>query len=150
VVPWHRLGVIRALAPSEVDEVGAVLGLARLYQGDGVYLVAWRGPEPVGHLHLALTDPPEIQDLEVRAESRGVGVASRLVAAAEAECIMRERRTLTVTVSVDNDVARALYAKLGYLDAGIEPRRIRGTVMLRTGPIEVDDTLLTLQRHLAG
>ena len=67
---------IRALVPDDVGRVSAVLGLARLHQGDGVYLVAWLGDEPVGHVHLALTDPPELQDVSVRPEYRRCGVAS--------------------------------------------------------------------------
>ena len=57
---------IRPLVLSEIDVVASVLGLARLYQGDGFYLVAWGGDEPLGHVHLALTDPPELQDVYVR------------------------------------------------------------------------------------
>jgi hypothetical protein len=57
---------IRPLADGETDVVGTVLGLARLHSGDGLYLVAWDGSEPVGHAHLALADPPEMQDVEVR------------------------------------------------------------------------------------
>ena len=38
--------VIRALSTDEVEVVGTVLGLARLHQGDGEYLVAWDGPTP--------------------------------------------------------------------------------------------------------
>ncbi len=41
------------------------------------------------------------------------------------------------------DAAQALYRARGYADAGIPPRRVVGTIELRTGPIEVDDTLLT-------
>ncbi|HYX87684.1 MAG TPA: GNAT family N-acetyltransferase, partial [Gaiellales bacterium] len=67
---------IRRLAPNEIDRVGAVLGLARLGGGAGVYLVAWEGDVPLGHAHLALTDPPELQDVEVRPEHRRRGVAS--------------------------------------------------------------------------
>jgi hypothetical protein len=48
---------IRPLVPEEVERVGAVLGLARLEQGDGFYLVAWEDEEPIGHAYLALTDP---------------------------------------------------------------------------------------------
>ena len=74
---------IRVLEPDEVDRVVAVLGLSRLHQGDGFYLVAWRSEEPLGHAHLALTDPPELQDVSVRPEHRRRGVASALTAAAE-------------------------------------------------------------------
>jgi GNAT superfamily N-acetyltransferase len=140
--------MIRALAPDDVGAVAAVLGLARLFQGDGFYLVDWEDAEPTGHLHLALGEPPELQDVEVRESCRGRGVATRLIAAAEAECSMRRRTRLRVTVGVDNAVARALYERLGFRDTGDPPRRVTGTVQLRAGPIEVDDTLLTLEKRL--
>ena len=140
--------MIRVLEPDDVDVVGGVLGLARLHQGDGEYLVAWDGDEPTGHVHVARTDPPELQDLEVRSSHRRRGVATALIAAAESDCAAHGATRVRVTVSVDNDVARALYASLGYLDAGLPPRRVVGTIQVRTGPIEVDDTLLTLEKPL--
>ncbi len=130
--------------------MAAVLGLARLGQGDGFYLVAWDGDQPAGHAHLALTDPPELQDVEVLAQYRRRGVGSALTAAAEAEARKRGFDRLRVTVSVDNAAAQALYRTLGYRDAGVPPRRVLGTVMIRTGPLEVDDTLLTWDKRLAG
>jgi ribosomal protein S18 acetylase RimI-like enzyme len=141
---------IRPLAPAQVDRVAAVLGLARLDQGDGFYLVAWDGDQPAGHAHLALTDPPELQDVEVSARYRRRGVGSALTAAAEAEAQKRGFDRLRITVSVDNAAAQALYRTLGYGDAGLPPRRVRGTVMIRTGPLEVDDTLLTWDKRLGG
>jgi ribosomal protein S18 acetylase RimI-like enzyme len=139
---------IRELAATEVDRVGAVLGLARLGQGDGFYLVAWEGDEPLGHTHLALTDPPEIQDVSVRPEYRRRGVASALAAAAEDEAGARGFTRLRLSVSIGNEAARNLYRGLGYLDAGVPPRRVQGTIQIRTGPIEVDDTLLTWEKAL--
>jgi ribosomal protein S18 acetylase RimI-like enzyme len=141
---------VSPLAPEQADRVAAVLGLARLDQGDGFYLVAWDGEEPAGHAHLALTDPPELQDVEVVARYRRRGVGSALTAAAEAEALRRGFDRLRVTVSVDNAAAQALYRTLGYGDAGLPPRRVSGTVMIRTGPLEVDDTLLTWDKRLAG
>ena len=141
-------GVIRALRPGDVDKVVAVLGLARLFQGDGFYLVDWRDDAPTGHLHLALTDPPEIQDVEVRASFRRQGIATSLIAAAERECAMRRADVVRVTVSASNPTASTLYASLGYRDTGIPPRRVVGTVKIRTGPIEVDDVLVTLDKQL--
>ena len=73
----HRF-VVRRLVDDEVERVGAVLGLARLYQGNGFYLVAWENEEPLGHAYLALTDPPELQDVQVRPEQRRRGVASAM------------------------------------------------------------------------
>jgi ribosomal protein S18 acetylase RimI-like enzyme len=139
---------IRPLADGEADVVGAVLGLARLYSGNGIYLVAWDGSEPVGHAHLALTDPPEMQDVEVRKTYRRRGIASALTAAVEAEARARGHDTLRVTVSADSPDAQALYRKLGFVDTGVPPRRVQGTVQIRTGPLEVDDTLLTWETPL--
>jgi ribosomal protein S18 acetylase RimI-like enzyme len=141
---------IRQLADGEADVVGAVLGLARLHSGPGLYLVAWDGSEPVGHAHLALTDPPEMQDVEVRETHRRRGIASAMTAAVEAEARGRGYATLRVTVSVDSPYAQALYRKLGFADTGIPPRRVQGTVQIRTGPLEVDDTLLTWEKRLSG
>lgn len=141
---------VRPLAPEQADRVAAVLGLARLAQGDGFYLVAWDGEQPAGHAHLALNDPPELQDVEVVESYRRRGVGSALTAAAEAEALRRGFDRLRVTVSVDNAAAQALYRRLGYGDAGLPPRRVLGTVMIRTGPLEVDDTLLTWDKRLSG
>ncbi len=127
-----------------------VLGLARLDQGDGFYLIAWDGERPAGHAHLALTDPPELQDVEVVEQYRRRGVGSALTAAAEAEALDHGFDWLRVTVSVDNAAAQALYRALGYGDTGLPPRRVQGTVMIRTGPLEVDDTLLTWAKRLSG
>ena len=121
---------IRELAPNEVERVSAVLGLARLGQGDGYYLVAWEDDEPVGHAHLALTDPPELQDVSVRPEYRRRGIATALAVAAERAVVARGADRLRLSVSVDNDTALALYRGLGYRDVGIPPRRVHGTVKI--------------------
>ena len=125
-----------------------VLGLARLHQGDGFYLVAWEDEEPLGHVYLALTDPPELHDVSVRSEHRRRGVASTLIAAAEREVLAQGRDRLRIAVSVGNEPAQALYRACGYVDAGLPPKRIKGRVEIRTGPIEVDDTLLTWEKQL--
>lgn len=141
---------IRELTPDEVDRVGAVLGLARLGQGDGYYLVAWEDDEPLGHAYLAWRDPPELQDVSVRPEHRRHGVATALSGAAERAVVARGLARLRLSVSVDNDAAQALYRHLGFHDVGIPPRRVLGTVRIRTGSIEVDDTLLTWEKSLEG
>ena len=140
--------MVRWLDPCDVVTVGAVLGLARLYQGTGDYLVDWDDGTPTGHAYVSWTDPPELQDLEVRDAFRRRGVGSALIAAAEAAARRRGCSRLRVTVSDQNDHARALYESLGYVDAGLAPRRVTGTVQIRTGPIEVDDVLHTLERRL--
>jgi ribosomal protein S18 acetylase RimI-like enzyme len=139
---------VRPLSPAEIEVVASVLGLARLHQGDGFYLVAWEGNEPIAHAHLALTDPPELQDVEVRPEYRRRGVASALTAGAEDEARGRGFDRLRLRVSVENVPAQALYGQRGFVDAGVAPERVKGTIQIRTGPIEVDDTLLIWEKRL--
>ena len=141
--------VIRRLAPDDVEAVSAVLGLARLDQGDGFYLVAWAGEEPLGHAHVALTDPPELQDVSVRPEFRRRGIASALTTAAESEAMAQGSDRLRLAVSVENEAAQALYRRCGYVDSGVPPMRVQGTIEIRTGRIEVDDTMLTWEKSLA-
>jgi ribosomal protein S18 acetylase RimI-like enzyme len=132
----------------EEGRVTAALSLARLHQGDGYYLVAWEGDDPVGHAHLALTQPPELQDVLVKEPYRRKGVATALTQAAEEEARGLGFDRLRLTVSVDNTSAQALYRQCGYLDTDLPPRRVQGTVQIRTGPLEVDDTILTWEKRL--
>jgi ribosomal protein S18 acetylase RimI-like enzyme len=148
-VPQTGSWEIRRLAEDEVERVGAVLGLARLNgEGDGFYMVAWEGQEPVGHAHVALTDPPELQDVEVRPEYRRRGVATALTEAAEEKIRWRGFDRLRVTFDVDNLAAQAVYERCGYADTGVPPRHVRGRIVIRTGPIDVDATLLTWEKRL--
>jgi hypothetical protein len=41
-----------------------------------------------------------------------------------------------------------MYHGCGYVDAGIAPKRVKGRIEIRTGPIEVDDTILTWEKVL--
>jgi ribosomal protein S18 acetylase RimI-like enzyme len=53
-----------------------------------------------------------------------------------------------ISYGTENTVAKGLYEKLGYRDAGITPQRVQGTIMVRSGPLEVDDTLVYLVKDL--
>ena len=117
---------IRKLEDSDVEFVTPALGLARLYQGDGHYLVAWRGKEPLGHVYLALSDPPELQDVSVRPAYRRQGIATALTQAAEEEARDLGFGRMRLTVSAGNELAQTLYRRCGYHDIGIPPRRVRG------------------------
>jgi GNAT superfamily N-acetyltransferase len=143
---------VRPLGDGDTDPVlAAGLGLERLPRDDGsFYLVAWEGNVPLGHAHLALADPPELQDVQVLPAHRRRGVATALTRAAEDHARARGCALLTLTVSVDNREAQALYRKLGYCDSGAPPRRVRGIVQIRSGPLDVDDTLLTWQKKLVA
>ena len=90
---------VRPLRAEDTERVLASgLGLARLPRDDGsFYLVAWDGDEPLGHAHLALTDPPELQDVSVLPPHRRRGVATALTRAAEREAAARGHPMLTLT-----------------------------------------------------
>src|SRR5215467_1294703 len=122
--------LVRRLADDEVKRVGAVLGLARLYQGNGFYLVVCKNTEPLGHAYLALTDPPELQDVQVRPEHRRRGVASALTSAAEQNALSLGFDRLRLEVSEENTAAQALYRTCGFDDIGAPARRVHGTIML--------------------
>jgi GNAT superfamily N-acetyltransferase len=141
---------VRPLRPEETARVlAAGLGLARLPRGDGsFYLIAWERDEPLGHAYLALSNPPELQDVSVLPAHRRRGVATALTRAAEEEAWARGHTVLTLTVGIANEAAQALYRPLGYRDSGLSPTRVLGTVQIRTGPLEVDDTLLTWEKEL--
>jgi ribosomal protein S18 acetylase RimI-like enzyme len=142
--------VIRRLAQDEVERVVAVLALARLHQGNGYYLVAWQEGDPVGHAHLALTDPPELQDVSVRPSHRRRGIATSLTLAVEQEARSLGFDRIQLQVSADDKGTQALYHKCGYIDAGLPPQRVKGTIQIRTGPIDVDDTLLVWEKRLTA
>jgi ribosomal protein S18 acetylase RimI-like enzyme len=122
---------VRPLASSELHSVASVLGLARLHQGDGFYLVAWRGNEPLGHVHLALTDPPELQDVYVRVERRRQGVGTALLGRAEDDARARGFDRVGLGVSVDGVAAQAFYRRCGYIDSGDAPRSRQGQARSR-------------------
>ena len=139
---------VRALDAAEVQLVGDALGLSRLHQGNGFYLVAWEGDEPAGHLHLALIDPPELQDVQVAASHRRRGVATKLIQVAESEARARGYNRMRVSVGDGNEPAQSLYRSCEYVDVGLKPKHVKGPIRTRAGTIEVDEILITWQKAL--
>jgi GNAT superfamily N-acetyltransferase len=147
---------VTQMHPSDVARVDRVLPLNRLDQQIEVgstYLVAWEDDQPVGHAHIAWGGThmglPEIQDVFVSPERRRRGIATQLTHAAETEARARGWQSISLSVSQEgNSAARLLYEKLGYVDAGIDPVRVTGTIMVRGQPFEVDDMLLYLTKGL--
>jgi GNAT superfamily N-acetyltransferase len=147
---------VKQLEPDEVAAVDRRLPLSRLREpaGDGsTYLIAWDEDQPVGHAHIAWDGThlalPEIQDVFVVPEQRRHGIATELTRAAEDEARTRGWHSISLSVSQDgNPQARRLYEQLGYRDAGLEPVRVNGEIMLRGRPLQVDDTLVYLTKPL--
>jgi GNAT superfamily N-acetyltransferase len=156
---WHLgetvLSVVE-LQPSQVAYVDRYLPLSRLDQQideGSTYLIAWDDDRPVGHAHIAWVGThlgvPEIQDVFVLPEHRRQGIAAQLTHAAEREARVRGWERISLSVSQDGNVAaRSLYAKLGYVDAAVDPVRVSGVITLRGSPFEVDDTLVYLTKPL--
>jgi ribosomal protein S18 acetylase RimI-like enzyme len=68
--------------------------------------------------------------------------------AAERISVEHGETQLSISASVANEDALRLYRRLGYADAGVAPQRANGTIQLRSGSIEVDDTLFYLIKDL--
>ena len=149
------MATITELTPEVVELVDRHLPLSRLDQQDerSTYLIAWEDEQPVGHAHIAWSGThlglPEIQDVFVLPELRRRGIATELTHAAEDEARRRGWERISLSVSLEgNPAASVLYAKLGYVDAGVEPVRVLGQIMLRGRPFDVDDTLVYLTKNL--
>jgi GNAT superfamily N-acetyltransferase len=106
----------------------------------------------VGHAHIAWTGGklglPEVGDVFVAPAHRRRGVATELMAAAECEAAARGHARISLGHSIASDAARRLYEGLGYRNAGLEPERVQGTVVMRGRTVEVD-TLIHLVKDLA-
>jgi ribosomal protein S18 acetylase RimI-like enzyme len=99
-------------------------------RGECVYLIAWDGDQPVGHLNLRVRGrklpdrarrlrAAQIEDLRVATAHRRRGVASELMRRAEEEAAGRGFRTLGLGVDIDNVPARRLYRRDGYQESGL-------------------------------
>jgi GNAT superfamily N-acetyltransferase len=144
---------VRELTDADVARIGDRLPLNRLERAQ-TYLVAWDGGDPVGHAHIAWEETtlgvPEIGDVFVTAELRGRGIGTELSGAAERMARTRGHRQISISASIANESALRLYTRLGYRDAGLPAKRVQGTIVVRGGPMEVDDTLVYLVKDLAG
>jgi ribosomal protein S18 acetylase RimI-like enzyme len=99
-------------------------------RGDSVYLVAWDGEQPVGHLNLRVRGrklpdrarrlrAAQVEDLRVAAAHRRRGIGTELMRRAEEEASARRFRTIGLGVDVGNVPARRLYRREGYEESGL-------------------------------
>ncbi len=121
-------------------------------RGEGVYLIAWDGDVPVGHLFIRWTgntevprivdrcpqaaqyaDCPEFIELYVVPERRSQGIGARLVM--RGLQLSRERGAVqaTICVNTDNPRARALYERLGFVEPGIGTFTTSGVLIDEAG-----------------
>jgi ribosomal protein S18 acetylase RimI-like enzyme len=91
---------------------------------------------------------PEVQDVFVLEHRRRCGVATALMAEAERLAVAERYEQIGIGHSATNDAARRLYERLGYRGAGLPPKRVEGTIVVRGRPLDVDDTIVYLVKDL--
>jgi len=129
-----------AIRPLAAQELGAVERELPRYPGkhrerlaaqatDCLYLIAWSGPRPVGHLNLRLAGrkvpdrarearAAHVEDLQVAPAHRRQGIATQLMQRAQLEAEERGFAAIGLGVDVGNLSARRLYAREGYEESG--------------------------------
>ncbi len=153
---------IRPIQPGDVDLLCQRMGeddgashrsyLDKQSRGEGVYLIAWDGNEPVAHLFIRWTgntevprivdrypqaaqfaDCPEFCEVYVMAERRSQGIGTQLLR--QALQLARERRASQATLCVDteNPRARSLYERLGFVEPGIGTFTTSGVLVDEAG-----------------
>jgi ribosomal protein S18 acetylase RimI-like enzyme len=130
---------VRPLAADELDVVERTLArypgkhqerLEGQRRGECLYLIAWDGNEPVGHLNLRLRGrklpdrarrlhAAQIEDLRVARSHRRRGVATELMQRAADEAEARGFERVGLGVDVGNVPARRLYFREGYEESGL-------------------------------
>lgn len=94
--------------------------IAKLMDNPSVFVILSReadGPRGFAMAWAAAGDS-ELLTVAVIPEARRKGVGASLVTAASVTALVRGAATMHLEVAVDNEPARALYAKLGYEEAG--------------------------------
>jgi len=84
----------------------------------------------------------------VAPERRREGIARELALAAEQATRTRGHDRLRLTVSATNPQARAVWERLGYAPTGDPAERMRQTIVGRGRELEIDATLLALEKLL--
>jgi ribosomal protein S18 acetylase RimI-like enzyme len=129
---------VRPLTADELDVVERTLArypgkhrerLEGQRRGESVYLIAWDGKEPVGHLNLRLRgrklpdrarrlEAAQIEDLRVARAHRRRGVARELMRRAAHEACAHGFSAVGLGVDIGNTPARRLYFAEGYEESG--------------------------------
>lgn len=93
--------------------------IAKLLDNSAVFALVSRETEPLGFvLAWAAAGDAELLTVAVVPEARRRGVGAALVTSAGVAALVRGAASMHLEVAENNDAARALYAKLGYEEAG--------------------------------
>jgi GNAT superfamily N-acetyltransferase len=137
--------------------------LVRQQRGEVVYLFAWHGERPIGHVLLVFAGPSKepmrsvlrscahISDLFVVPDYWSQGIGRRLMDEAEALVARRGSIQVGLDVAIDNDRAMRLYERRGYVDLGFGERAVSWTYVDAEGLEQVqDDVLIYLVKRLGA
>ncbi|HEY3502203.1 MAG TPA: ribosomal protein S18-alanine N-acetyltransferase [Actinocatenispora sp.] len=118
---WH----IRELLPIEDDLFGAERWSAAMFWNElaagHYYRIARDGRDIVGYAGLAVTGPDEawVQNIAVRRDRQHAGIGSALLTDLLAEATRRGATRVLLEVAVDNEPARRLYERYGFVPVGV-------------------------------
>ncbi|HEX8096066.1 GNAT family N-acetyltransferase [Jatrophihabitans sp.] len=125
----HDLERLRRQWPTVDDVAGSHYG--EQHGAAATFLVCWEGDEPLGwalvqwrgclgeNARAAFAQCVEVNHLQVRAEHRGHGAGTAILAAAEQRVRDRGGDQVAVSVEVANTDAARLYQRLGYRPTGV-------------------------------
>lgn len=110
------LGALHARAFDKPWSAGEI---AKLLENPAVFAIVSRSAEPQGFVMAwAAAGDSELLTVAVIPEARRKGIGASLVTSAGVTALVRGAASMHLEVAEDNAGARALYAKLGYEEAG--------------------------------
>ncbi|GAA4201310.1 ribosomal protein S18-alanine N-acetyltransferase [Actinocatenispora rupis] len=118
---WH----IRELLPIEEDLFGAERWSAAMFWNElasgHYYRIAREDGEIVGYAGLAVTGPDEawVQNIAVRRDRQHAGIGRALLSDLLAEAARRGATRVLLEVAVDNEPAKRLYERYGFVPVGV-------------------------------
>jgi ribosomal-protein-alanine N-acetyltransferase len=135
--------VLADLHAGAFDKPWSATEIARLLQNSAVFALIARDAKPCGFaMGWAAAGDAELLTAAVVPEARRRGVGAALVSAACAAALVRGAASMHLEVARTNAAARALYAKLGFEEAGHR----RGYYAGENGPVDAVVMRLALPR----
>jgi len=114
--------MLAALHARAFDKAWSEAEIAAILQNTAAFALVARAEAPQGFvLAWAAAGEAEILTVAVIPEARRRGVGASLVTSAGVAALVRGAESMHLEVAEDNAAARALYAKLGYEEAGRRP-----------------------------
>lgn len=118
-VDAHACELLATLHAQAFDKAWSAAEIAKMLENQAVFALLAQDDEPQGFVMVwAAAGDGEILTLAVAPSARRRGIGVALVEAASAAALLRGADSMHLEVAENNEAARALYAKLGYAEAG--------------------------------